>query len=68
MSKYLEFVIIEQKRKKDTIEVVSKLHEDVLGKIKWFARWSQYAFFPETGTVFDIECLNDIQSYMKELR
>ena len=68
MSKYLEFCVIEEKPKTKVIEVTSKLHGDGLGIIKWFGRWRQYAFFPGNGTVFNVECLNDIQSYIKGLR
>jgi len=68
MSKYLEFNIIGKKPKTKVIEVTSKLHADRLGIIKWYGPWRQYAFFPGNGTVFNVEYLNDIQSYIKELR
>jgi len=68
MSKYFEFNVIGKKPKTKIIEVKSKLHGDRLGIIKWFGKWRQYAFFPENETVFNTECLNDIQSYMKGLR
>lgn len=68
MSKYLAFILLEQKSKTKVIEVISKLHGFRLGVIKWFGRWRQYAFFPENGTVFNVECLNLIQSYIKDLR
>jgi hypothetical protein len=68
MSKYLEFVLLEEKPKTKVILVISKSSESRLGIIKWFSRWRQYAFFPENGVVFNVECLEDIQSYMKGLR
>ena len=68
MSKYLEFNIIELKPKTKVIKVMSKLHGNTLGVIKWFGRWRQYGFFPESETVFNMECLNDIQSYIRGLR
>jgi len=70
MSKYLEFLLLEKKPKTKVIEVASKLHlyNNRLGIIKWYSRWRQYAFFPETGTIFNTECLNDIQSYIRGLR
>ena len=67
MSRYLEFSIAEQKPKTKIICVESKTRGDVLGEIKWFGKWRQYAFFPEPGTVFNIECLNDIVNKIKEL-
>ena len=68
MSKYLKFVLIERKPKTNVISVESKLHGNGLGVIKWYGAWRQYAFFPENGTLFNTECLNDIISYIKELR
>jgi len=68
MSKYLEFNIIELKPKTKVIAVQSKTHPIRLGIIKWWSSWRQYAFFPETGTIFNVDCLNDIQSYIRGLR
>lgn len=65
MSKYLEFHLLEEKPKTKVVGVYSKRNDDVLGEIKWFGRWRQYAFFPEPGTIFNVECLNDIQNYIK---
>jgi len=70
MSKYLEFRLLEQKPKTQVIGVWSKSHPHFyrLGIIKWYSRWRQYAFFPDNGTIFNKECLNDIQSYIRGLR
>ncbi|GAG95866.1 unnamed protein product [marine sediment metagenome] len=68
MSKYLEFTIMEQKPKTKVIGVTSKLHGDILGIIKWYNGWRQYCFYPEQYTIFSMGCLEDIQSYIKELR
>ncbi len=32
----------------------------ILGKIKWYSHWRRYCFFPNSVTVFDHECLEDI--------
>lgn len=68
MSKYLEFSLIEQKPKTKVVGVWSKRSSDRLGLIKWYGKWRQYAFFPENDTLFNVECLNDIQTYIKGLR
>ncbi len=68
MSEYIEFRLLEQKPKTQVIEVMSKLYRSRLGIIMWFGKWRQYAFFPEPETVFNKECLNDIQSYIAKLR
>lgn len=38
-----------------------------LGDIKWFGRWRCYAFFPEEETVFNSECLKDLEIFMGKL-
>ena len=68
MSKYLEFALLEKKPKTQVIKVMSKIHGNSLGVIKWFGRWRQYSFFPEPETVFNVECLNDIKSYILRLK
>ena len=67
MSKYLRFELIEQKPKKKVIAVQSKTHPVRLGIIKWWNPWRCYTFFPERGTLYNAECLDNIQSYIKEL-
>jgi hypothetical protein len=63
MSKYLHFKVNPPQGDQRTyaIEIFSKRHGNLLGVIKWFARWRQYAFFPESGTLFNEECLQDIR-------
>jgi len=68
MSKYLEFLLLEKKPKTKVVVVYSKKSGDRLGIIKWYGAWRQYAFFPETGTIFNVECLNDIIIHIKGLR
>jgi len=64
MSKYIEFKLIEHKPKTNVWEVNSKNHNICLGIIKWFGRWRQYAFFPESETVFNKDCLEDIRNFL----
>jgi len=68
MSKYLEFRLLEQKPKTQVIGVMSRYAGIKLGTIKWYGAWRQYAFFPESDTLYNVECLNDIISYIKGLR
>ena len=68
MSKYLRFQLIEQKPKTKVVAVQSKTHPVRLGVIKWWNTWRQYVFLPDTGTIFNAECLTDIQSYIRGLR
>lgn len=39
----------------------------LLGRIKWFGRWRQYAFFPEQGTVFNPDCMDSINGVIRSL-
>ena len=66
-TQYLRFVEFEKKEKTKVIAVVNKHHEEVLGMIKWFSRWRQYCFFPNTETVWNINCLNDVNEVIKNL-
>ena len=73
MSKYLEFSLIEEKpiglgQKIKIIGVWSKKNANRLGIIKWYGPWRQYAFFPENDTLFNVDCLADIQSHIRGLR
>ena len=68
MSKYLRFKLIEQKPKTKIVAVQSKIHPIRLGIIKWWNSWRCYVFLPDSGTLYNAECLDDIQSYIKELR
>jgi len=36
---------------------------DVLGEVKWFGCWRQYAFFPFPGTAYERQCLRDIAEF-----
>lgn len=46
--------------------VVLKKGGDVaLGEIRWFSRWRRYCFFPDYGTVFSTDCLEDIISFIE---
>jgi hypothetical protein len=49
------------------VEVRSTTHGDLLGCIKWFGRWRQYAFFPESGTVWNPDCLREVTERMASL-
>lgn len=39
---------------------------DLLGQVEWYARWRQYVFIPEPGTVFNRGCLHDIADFVAE--
>jgi hypothetical protein len=70
-TKYLLFTlakgILPGIRKTQTWEIYSVRHGILLGRIAWYGAWIQYAFFPEPGTVFNMQCLKDINAFIKDL-
>ena len=60
MSRYLEFVMFADTGKTKVWAVNSLRHGDMLGIIKWYGPWRQYAFFPQPETLFNRECMGDI--------
>jgi hypothetical protein len=38
-----------------------------LGMIKWRSGWRKYAFFPQTDTLFESQCLRDIATFLDQL-
>jgi uncharacterized protein YprB with RNaseH-like and TPR domain len=66
-TQYLRFVEFEKKEKTKVIAVMNIHHEEIIGMIKWFARWRQYCFFPTNETVWNINCLNDVNSVITML-
>ncbi len=67
-SEYLNFIEgVSKTGKTKIVNVYSKRHGDWLAQIRWFGRWRQYALFPEKGTVFNLNCLNDIRDEITRL-
>lgn len=66
---YVAFVkSVRQKPKTSVWDVVPKVDRPVkaLGQVRWFGRWRCYAFFPETGTVYERVCLRTIADFAEE--
>lgn len=69
MSKYIEFFLVSKTTKTEVYEVQTKDDESplLLGVIKWYSQWRQYAFFPKPETMFEKICLADITNFLKTL-
>lgn len=68
-SKYLSFELDDHyEGKTERVIVTSKKRLAILGEIKWFGRWRQYAFFPEADTVWNPECMDDVQACVAILK
>jgi hypothetical protein len=47
--------------------VRSREDETLLGEIRWHSPWRRYSFHPAPGTLFDAQCLGDVQTWLTEL-
>ncbi len=54
-------------QKTERWNVETKEDEDLLGEIKWFGRWRQYAFFPALECVFEQICMREISDFIEEV-
>lgn len=66
-SKYMEFDKIGSTGKTDIYNVLSKSSGFILGQIKWYGAWRQYCFWPSPNSIFNIGCMDDIQTIINEL-
>lgn len=64
-SKYLTFEL--SVNRNPSTWIINVMSEDgyCLGRIKWYAQWRQYAFYPEAVTIFEKTCLKDITNFVK---
>lgn len=67
MAKYITFKLIEEKPKTKVYGVFMKTQNFCLGKIKWYAQWHRYAFFPASDTIYENICLRDIAEFIEKL-
>ena len=73
--KYIHFELASEQNPKTwvydilTKEAISGVMPDniLLGQVRWYAQWRQYALYPEERTVFEKTCLTDITDFIKEL-
>ena len=63
---YIYFVHIAKKSKTHVYECRNIKSGDRLGTISWFAPWRQYCFFPAAARVFNMGCLEDIKTFIKD--
>jgi len=67
MSKYLMFREVPYKGKTKRFEIISKMHCCYLGRISWYSPWRQYCFTSIPDTVWNKDCLKDIQDFLQYL-
>lgn len=66
-TQYLRFDDIEVKQKTKLIAIVNVHHDEHIGTIKWFGKWRQYCFYPNENTIWNKDCLNDVNSVITKL-
>ena len=66
-SKYIYFIEIETEKKTKEFLIMNSSKEIQIGVIKWYSPWRQYCFFPENETIFNIDCLKNIEYFIKDL-
>lgn len=66
-TKYLKFIIVRFKPKTMVVAVVNVNSGDELGRIEWYSQWRQYCFMPYGMTVWNTNCLQDIQNFITAL-
>lgn len=64
---YLQFNQVRDTGKTKVFQVVSIQRGIPLGEVKWFAAWRRYVFFPEQSTLFDANCLDELQRFIGRL-
>lgn len=67
MSEFIEFKLIDERPKTSIYSVLNIKSCINLGIIKWYGPWRQYCFFPTKETIFNIDCMQYIIDFIKEL-
>lgn len=68
-SRVTEYIIFEPAEPKPNTKVwrvLSKRYDDVLGFVKWYAKWRQYCFYPE-GIILNSGCISDIEAFLVQV-
>jgi hypothetical protein len=68
-TKYLKFVLNSRipGKKTDVVEVINVHHFFTIGYIKWYSKWRQYCFFPLGETIWNKDCLKDVNEIINTM-
>ena len=66
--KYIRFEKTEDKPKTSVWSCRNNRSSEELGIIKWYSGWRQYCYFPLTQAVYSAGCLEDINSFIGQLK
>lgn len=66
MKREFKYIIIEE-AEPDVYDVYTRKHGDMLGEIRYFAKWREYEFYPASDTQWSWDCLRDLSGFINEL-
>jgi hypothetical protein len=64
----MKWIVIEQiesPAKTKRWKVATTYDATILGRIAFYPRWRKYAFYPETNTLYEQDCLRDIAEFLE---
>lgn len=67
ISKYIQFDLIEEKPKTNVYSVINISGGYSLGLVKWHPAWRQYCLFSEEQTIWNKDCLKEIEKFIQKL-
>jgi hypothetical protein len=67
-SKYMKAISIPDEIGEKAWEIHSKRGDDLLGWIQYYEPWKQFVLSPETGTIFSTGCLQDIITFIDQIK
>lgn len=56
------------KAKRTFVYDIVDLRNGKLGVVKWFGPWRQYCFYPAADTVWNTDCMKDVQDFLSRLK
>ena len=66
--RHIHFVEVPQKGAKKMYEIFNTKSGVSLGGVFWYSAWRRFCVAPESGSVFDVTCLQDIIHFIGQLK
>jgi hypothetical protein len=65
--KWIDFNEAQSKTKTKIFWVQNRNDNSLIGEVRWYGPWRQYAFYPMPNTVYERQCLMDITKFIHYL-
>ena len=65
-TEYMDFRVVEAKPR-TVVDVTNRRSGFLLGQIRWYGPWRQYVLMPSHSTVFNVDCLQEINDVIAGL-